>query len=53
MVTNNPDYVLNFPSFEDTVAKFLPSDDLLRDCFIANFLLTEDLHKHFIQSMDT
>lgn len=51
--TKDSNAVLEFPSFKDTGGKCLPSDDLLRECFIANFLISEDLYKKCIQSVNT
>ena len=40
-------------SFQDSAAKYLPSDDLLRECFVANFLTNEHCYKTYIQSLNT
>lgn len=53
MLTKNDQRVLQFPSFEDTAGKFLPSDNILRDCFVAKFLENEKNYKLFIQSLNT
>ncbi len=51
--TENSNTIVEFPSFKDTAAKYLPSDDLLRECFISNFITSEDSYKRYIQSMNT
>lgn len=42
---------LSFPSFSDIAEKYLPSDDIIRQCFLSNFLENERAYICDIQSV--
>ena len=50
---DNGQSMLDIPSYEGSAANFLPSDDLLRQCFLSSFLVNELSYISSIQTIDT